>query len=91
MLKVNDRIKIRMYDMKGKEISTGIVDKVFKVYEKNGKLGVDFYDEDRAQLWGRKIFTPFDEYSHTVVFENVDTGEQYHYCTVTRKLEEVRK
>ena len=39
---VNDRIKVHMYDTNGKEIKTRVFDKIFKVYENNGKLGIDW-------------------------------------------------
>lgn len=92
MLKVNNRIKIKFFDyLSKKEIKTRIRDKVFVVREKNGKLGVDYNTESKQATSNGDEFVPFESFASAVVFENVDTGEQYHYSNITRKIEEVRK
>lgn len=52
-LRAGDKIKVRIYGTDGKAIKTRNFDEVFTVYEKNGKLGIDWADE----------FTPFTNFS----------------------------
>ena len=46
-MKKNDKIKVHMYSF-GKEIETRNFDKVFTVYKKNGKLGIDYNTEKKS-------------------------------------------
>lgn len=85
MLKENDKIKVHFYDYNysdHKEIKTRIFDKVFRVYEKDGKLGFDYNTERNPYTCKGEIFTPFETFASTVVFENVETGENYHFSNI---------
>lgn len=42
MLKENDFVKVHLYRCSNKEIKTGNYNKVFRVYRKNGVLGIDW-------------------------------------------------
>lgn len=42
MLKVNDKVKVHMYDTCNREIKTRNYGTVFTVKEVNGKLGIDW-------------------------------------------------
>lgn len=44
-MKTNDTIKVHLYDLHNKEIQTRNYGKVFHVYEKAGKLGIDWNTE----------------------------------------------
>ena len=45
-MKTNDTIKVHLYDLHNKEIQTRNYGKVFRVYEKAGKLGIDWNTEE---------------------------------------------
>lgn len=42
MLKVNDKVKVHMYDTCNREIKTRNYGTIFTVHEDNGKLGIDW-------------------------------------------------
>lgn len=44
-MKTNDTIKVHLYDLHNKEIQTRNYGKTFCVYEKAGKLGIDWNTE----------------------------------------------
>ena len=78
MIKANDKIKVHMYS-NGKEIQTRSIGTVFTVYERNGKLGIDWADE----------FAPFDTFAYTVIFENVETKEQFYFSNIKNAIVKV--
>ena len=41
MLKVNDKIKVHLYDTSNREVQTRHFNTVFTVYEKNGNLHIE--------------------------------------------------
>ena len=84
-MKANDMIKVHMYSGNA-EIKTRNFDKVFKVYEKNGKLGIDWNTEHSLYTCKGDIFTPFETFAHTVIFENVETGELYHWDNISNSV-----
>lgn len=77
-MKVNDKIKVHIYSF-GKEIKTRNFDKVFTVYKKNGKLGIDYNTERILYTCKGDVFTPFETFASTVIFENVETKKLYHF------------
>ena len=46
-MKTNDTIKVHLYDLHNKEIQTRNYGKTFCVYEKAGKLGIDWNAEKK--------------------------------------------
>lgn len=94
MLKENSKIKVHMYDgigypQKKVESITRHYDKVFTVYKKNGKLGIDWNTEQSPYTCNGDVFTPFETFAPCVEFENISTGKCYHYSNLTNKLEAV--
>lgn len=87
-MKVNDKVKVHMFSF-GKEIKTRIYDQIFTVYEKDGKLGIDYNTEKCPYTCNGDIFTPFEVFASTVIFENVDTGEKYHYSNIKNEIETI--
>lgn len=85
-MKVNDKIKVHMYSF-GKEIKTRNFNKVFTVYEKDGKLGIDWNAERIPYTCKGDIFTPFEAFESTIIFENVETGEKYHFSNIKNGIE----
>lgn len=81
-LKVNDKVKVHLFDTSNKEIKTRNFDKVFTVYEKNGKMGIDWNTEQSPYTCKCDIFTPFEAFASTVIFENVETGEKFHFSNI---------
>ena len=81
-LKVNDKVKVRIYGTDGKAIKTRNFNKVFTVYEKNGKMGIDWNTEQSTYTCKGDIFTPFETFATTVIFENVETGEKFHFSNI---------
>ena len=54
-LKVNDKVKVRIYGTDGKAIKTNNFNEVFTVCEENGKLGIFWVGE----------FAPFESFCNT--------------------------
>ena len=91
-MKENDMIKVHIYNdgnKNHKEIKTRNFDKVFRVYRKNGKLGIDWNTERSPYTSNGDIFSPFENFSHTVIFENVETGETYCFDNVSNEVVKV--
>lgn len=87
-MKVNDKIKVHIYSF-GKEIKSRNFDKIFLVYEQNGKLGIDWNTERSPYTCKGEIFTPFETFANTVVFENVETGKKFHFSNIKNGIEEI--
>ena len=88
-MKANDMIKVHMYTNGNKEhaeIKTRNFDKVFEVYEKNGKLGIDWNTGKNPFTCKGEVFTPFEIFSQTVIFENIETGELYHFDNISNSV-----
>lgn len=69
----NDMIKVHFYDwITGQEIKTENYGKVFDIFKIGGELGIYWRD-------GEKEFSPFHTFSHSVIFENAESGERYHF------------
>lgn len=81
MLKENDMIKVHMYSG-NVEVKTRNFDKIFRVYKKNGKLGIDWNTERSPYTCKGEVFTPFETFAQTVIFEDVETGEKYHFDNI---------
>lgn len=75
-MKTNDTIKVHLYDLHNKEIQTRNYSKVFRVYEKAGKLGIDW------NTCKGDAFAPFETFAPSVIFENVETGELFHFSNI---------
>lgn len=90
MLKVNDKVKVHMYDTCNREIKTRNYGTVFTVKEVNGKLGIDWNTEKSPTTYNGEVFAPFETFAPTVLFENVENGKKYHWSnTKNRIVEEV--
>lgn len=81
MLKENDLVKVHLYGCSNKEIKTGNYNKVFRVYRKNGVLGIDTNHGD--------IFTPFRCFASCVEFEKVETGEKFHFDNIINGISKI--
>lgn len=81
-MKANDTIKVHLYGLSNKEIKTRNYDKVFRVYEKNGKLGIDWNTEKLPYSCNGEIFAPFETFAPSVIFENIETGELFHFSNI---------
>lgn len=88
MLKVNDKIKVHMYDSSNREIKTRNYDTVFTVHNVNGKLGINWNTEKSSSTCNGEVFTPFETFSHTVIFENVENEKKYHWSNVENRIVE---
>lgn len=81
-MKTNDTIKVHLYDLHNKEIQTRNYSKVFHVYEKAGKLGIDWNTEKLPYSCNGEIFAPFETFAPSVIFENIETGELFHFSNI---------
>lgn len=81
-MRTNDIIKVHLYDLSNKEIKTRNYDKTFCVYEKNGKLGIDWNTEKLPYSCNGEIFAPFETFAPSVIFENVETRELFHFSNI---------
>ena len=88
MIKANDKIKVHMYS-NNREIETRHTDTVFTVYEKNGFLGIDWNTDRSPYTCKGDIFTPFYTFADSVIFENVETGEQFHFSNLKNDVVKV--
>ncbi len=83
-LKAGDKVKVHFYDIhRNEEIKTDVFDKVFTVCERDGSLGIDMFYKNL----GDNKFTAFHTFASSVNFENVETGQNYHYDTISGKVE----
>jgi hypothetical protein len=89
MLKVNDKVKVHMYDTCNREIKTQNYGTVFTVREVNGKLGIDWNTEKSPYTCKGEVFTPFEAFSHLVIFENVENEKKYHWSNVENGIAEL--
>lgn len=89
MLKVNDVIKVHLFDTNNKEIKTRNFNKTFVVYEKNRKLGIDWNTEKRPYVSEGEVFCPFETFDYTVVFENVATNENFRFSNIKNDIERI--
>lgn len=81
-MKTNDTIKVHLYDLSNREIRNRNYDKTFCVYEKNGKLGIDWNTEKSPYTCKGDVFTPFETFAQSVIFENIETGEFFHFSNI---------
>lgn len=81
-MKTNDTIKVHLYDSSNREIRTRNYDKTFFVYEKNGKLGIDWNTEKSPYTCNGDVFTPFETFAQSVIFENVETKELFYFSNI---------
>lgn len=89
-MKTNDTIKIHLYETGNREIKTRNYNKVFRVYKKNGKLGIDWNTEKSPYTCKGDAFTPFETFAQSVIFENVDTGELFHFSNIKNAVVSVK-
>lgn len=88
-MKANDMIKVHLYDTSNREIKTRNYEKVFKVYEKEGKLGIDWNTERCPYSCKGDVFTPFETFAQSVIFENLETGELFHFSNIEKAVVKV--
>ena len=81
-MKTNDTIKVHLYDSSNREIRTRNYDKTFCVYKKNGKLGIDWNTEKSPYTCKGDVFAPFETFAQSVIFENVETKELFHFSNI---------
>lgn len=85
-MKANDTIKVHLYDLHNKEIRTRNYDKTFCVYEKNGKLGIDWNTEKSPYTCKGDAFTPLEAFAQSAIFENIETKEFFHFSISKMQL-----
>lgn len=94
MLKENSKVKVyicnnQTFPKIEDAVKTRNSDQIFVVTRKNGKLGIDYNTSRSPYTCRGEIFTPFETFSWNVIFENVETGKQYHYSSIVGDLEEI--
>lgn len=88
-MKKGDKIKVHMYDCGGREIITRNHGIIFNVYEKNGKLGIDWNVDGCTSVNNGDTFVPFSSFAPAVIFEDAESGKKYHFSSFTNDIEEV--
>lgn len=76
MIEAGSKIKVHFYNVDNTEITTvGCYGKVFDVYEKGGRLGIDYMNDSKSAfrfMYDENGFTPLDSFSKVgVKFEEV--------------------
>lgn len=86
MLKEGSVVKVHLYDTLHREIKYNKYGETFEVRRGvGGKLGIGWSD---TLLGPEKGFTPFSSFAPAAVFEEVSSGERYHYSPVTKQIEQ---
>ena len=88
MLKVNNKIIVHIFGTDGKEIKTLDFNTAYTVCEKNGKLGINYNTERKQTTSDGDVFVPFESFSYTVVFENVENGKKYYWSNAENAIVE---
>lgn len=89
MLKVNDKVIVHMFDTCNREIKTRNYGTVFTVREVNGKLGIDWNTEKSQTTCNGDVFTPFETFAPTVLFENIENEKIYYWSTIKNRIVEM--
>lgn len=84
------KVKVHMYSG-NQEIKTRNFGKVFEVYQKNGKYGIDWNTERNSYTNNGEVFTPFESFASAVIFEDVESGKLYHMDNITGNLVDVKE
>lgn len=87
-MKANDMIKVHLYS-NNTEIYTRNFDKIFKVYEKNGQLGIDWNTGHSPYTCRGEVFNPLSTFASTVLFENIETGALYRWNCIRNDIEKL--
>lgn len=85
MLKINDKVIVHMYDTCNREIKTRNYGTVFTVREVNGKLGIDWNTEQKITTCNGEVFTPFETFAPTVLFENIENEKIYYWSNIKKR------
>lgn len=87
-LEENDKIKVHIFDSRNREIHTRAKDVIFTVYKKSGNLGINWTTDRAVALFGAddETFAPFNTFASSVIFEKVDSGQMFHYDTVSNVI-----
>lgn len=83
------KVKVHMFSGK-QEIKTRNFGKVFDVYQKNGKYGIDWNTEKNSYMNHGEVFTPFESFAQTVIFEDAENGKLYHVDNIFGGLVEIQ-
>lgn len=89
MLNENSKVKVHMYSGKS-EIKTRNHGRIFQVKKQNGQYGIDWNTEHNLYTFNGEAFTPFYTFSHTVIFEDVESGKSY-YSNIAGKMVELKE
>jgi hypothetical protein len=89
MLKVNDKVKVHMYDTCNREIKTRNYGTVFTVKEVNGKLGIDWNTEKLPTTCNGEVFAPLETFAPTVLFENIENEKIYYWSNIKKGIAEL--
>lgn len=81
-MKTNDTVKVHLYDVHNREIQTRNYGKAFRVYEKAGKLGIDWNTGKSLCTCKGDAFTPLETFAPSVIFENIETKEFFHFSNI---------
>jgi hypothetical protein len=85
IMKENAKVKVHLFDTVGKEIKTRNFDKVFTVYKKNGRYGIDWVVDNADG----DAFVPFYHFTSATIFEDVSTGKKYYFDNIKRYMAEI--
>lgn len=88
MLKASNKITVHIFGTDGKEIKTLDSNTAYTVCEKNGKLGINYNTERKQTTSDGDVFVPFESFSYTVVFENVENGKKYYWSNAENAIVE---
>lgn len=93
MLKIGDKVKVHMYSC-GREVKTINYDKVFNVCGSPENMGIEWNIERSPYTCKGELFNSFYTFAgyaggNGVIFENIETGEKYHFSSIKNGLEKI--
>lgn len=90
MLKEKSRVKVH-FQSNGKEFKTRKSGIIYEVKKQGGKIGIDFNTGKSLYTCHGDIFTPFETFAQSVIFEDVDTKKKYHFDNIANDIKEIAK
>lgn len=90
MLKEKSRVTVHFHNS-GKEFETQQSGIIYEVKKQGGKIGIDFNTERSPYTCHGDIFTPFETFAQSVIFEDVDTKKKYHFDNIAKDIKEIKQ
>lgn len=85
-MKKNDKIKVYLHGLDKSNFWYREPENTFEVIEVNGKLGINYNTNKSPYTCKGGEFVPFEAFASTVIFENVETKEHFHFSNIENRV-----